>query len=300
MADRLRDRLGSGIVVLGTQRGEKALLLAAVTKDLVGRYAAGKIIKEIAPIVGGGGGGQPELAQAGGKDPSKHATKRSRPVYEVVRLSADGLDRAQHSTINGSIHQVAGQQDEHLAAIERPLGVRIASSAGTLLIQGDAVRARARRPRADAALRAARERLPGLPERRRLRGPHPQPRSQRQPARHLSRHHLHLRAQAGDHAEERRPEGVHRRDPQLRHRLRHRAGGNRQDVPRHGDGGRRAHEEQLRAHDPRRVRPSKPARSSASCPAISRRRSTRICARSTTRCTTWSTSTARTRCSSAA
>ncbi len=84
MADQLRGRLGSGIVVLGTRRGEKALLLAAVTKDLVGRYPAGRIIKEIAPIVGGGGGGKPELAQAGGPDPSRLDAALDK-VYEVVR-----------------------------------------------------------------------------------------------------------------------------------------------------------------------------------------------------------------------
>jgi alanyl-tRNA synthetase len=83
MADRLRDKLGSGIVVLGTRRGEKALLLAAVTKDLVGRYGAGKIIQAIAPIVGGGGGGKPELAQAGGPDPSRIDEALAK-VYEVV------------------------------------------------------------------------------------------------------------------------------------------------------------------------------------------------------------------------
>jgi alanyl-tRNA synthetase len=84
MADQLRGRLGSGIVVLGTRRGEKALLLAAVTKDLVDRYPAGRIIKEIAPIVGGGGGGKPELAQAGGPDPSRLDAALDK-VYEVVR-----------------------------------------------------------------------------------------------------------------------------------------------------------------------------------------------------------------------
>jgi alanyl-tRNA synthetase len=84
MADQLRGRLGSGIVVLGTRRGEKALLLAAVTKDLIGRYAAGKIIQAIAPIVGGGGGGKPELAQAGGPDASRLDAALDK-VYEVVR-----------------------------------------------------------------------------------------------------------------------------------------------------------------------------------------------------------------------
>jgi alanyl-tRNA synthetase len=84
MADQLRGRLGSGIVVLGTRHGEKALLLAAVTKDLIGRYAAGKIIQAIAPIVGGGGGGKPELAQAGGPDASRLDAALDK-VYEVVR-----------------------------------------------------------------------------------------------------------------------------------------------------------------------------------------------------------------------
>jgi len=71
MADHLRDRIKSGVVVLGTAHGERALLLAAVTKDLTGRYHAGNIIKQLAPLVGGGGGGRPDFAQAGGKDPSR-------------------------------------------------------------------------------------------------------------------------------------------------------------------------------------------------------------------------------------
>jgi alanyl-tRNA synthetase len=71
MADRLRDRIKSGVIVLGAAQGERALLLAAVTKDLVGRYHAGNIIKQLAPLVGGGGGGRPDFAQAGGKDPTR-------------------------------------------------------------------------------------------------------------------------------------------------------------------------------------------------------------------------------------
>jgi len=71
MADRLRDRIGSGVVVLGTALGERAVLLAAVTKDLTGRYHAGNIIKQLAPLVGGGGGGRPDFAQAGGKHPDR-------------------------------------------------------------------------------------------------------------------------------------------------------------------------------------------------------------------------------------
>jgi alanyl-tRNA synthetase len=83
LADQLRTKLGSGIVVLGAKRGEKAMLLAAVTKDLVDRHKAGDIIKKIAPIVGGGGGGRPEFAQAGGSDPSR-LDEAIDKVYEVV------------------------------------------------------------------------------------------------------------------------------------------------------------------------------------------------------------------------
>jgi alanyl-tRNA synthetase len=71
MADRLRDRIKSGVVVLGAAQGERAVLLAAVTKDLTGRFHAGNIIKQLAPLVGGGGGGRPDFAQAGGKDPGR-------------------------------------------------------------------------------------------------------------------------------------------------------------------------------------------------------------------------------------
>ncbi len=71
LADRLRDRIKSGVVVLGTAVGERAVLLAAVTKDLTGTYHAGNIIKQLAPLVGGGGGGRPDFAQAGGKDPAR-------------------------------------------------------------------------------------------------------------------------------------------------------------------------------------------------------------------------------------
>jgi alanyl-tRNA synthetase len=71
MADQLRDRIKSGVIVLGAAQGDRAILLATVTKDLVGRYHAGNIIKHLAPLVGGGGGGRPDFAQAGGKDPTK-------------------------------------------------------------------------------------------------------------------------------------------------------------------------------------------------------------------------------------
>ncbi len=71
MLDLLRDKIGSGVIVLGAESGGKVSLVAGVSKDLVARgLHAGKIIKEIAPLVGGGGGGRPDMAQAGGKDPT--------------------------------------------------------------------------------------------------------------------------------------------------------------------------------------------------------------------------------------
>jgi alanyl-tRNA synthetase len=70
-ADSLKAKLKSGVVVLGGVSGNKVLLIAGVTKDLTGRLHAGNLLKHVAKIVDGGGGGRPDMAQAGGKDPSK-------------------------------------------------------------------------------------------------------------------------------------------------------------------------------------------------------------------------------------
>ena len=72
LADQLRDKLKSGVVALGaaTEDG-KVSLLVVVTKDLIGKLKAGDLIKMMAAEVGGTGGGRPEMAQAGGKDPSR-------------------------------------------------------------------------------------------------------------------------------------------------------------------------------------------------------------------------------------
>jgi alanyl-tRNA synthetase len=67
--DKLRDKLESGIILLGSKAGEKAMLLCMVTKDLAAKYHAGNIIKELAPLIGGSGGGRPDMAQAGGTQP---------------------------------------------------------------------------------------------------------------------------------------------------------------------------------------------------------------------------------------
>ncbi len=69
LADTLKTRIGSGLVILGSVSGKKVALLVLVTPDLAGRIDAKKVIGELAPIIGGGGGGRPDLAQAGGKNP---------------------------------------------------------------------------------------------------------------------------------------------------------------------------------------------------------------------------------------
>jgi alanyl-tRNA synthetase len=71
VADSLRDRIKRGVVVLAAEDDGKVQLVVSVTKDLLDRVKAGQLIKELAPIVGGGGGGRPDFAEAGGKDPSK-------------------------------------------------------------------------------------------------------------------------------------------------------------------------------------------------------------------------------------
>jgi alanyl-tRNA synthetase len=73
LADELKQKLGSGIVVLGTPQDGKVAIVVMVTSDICKRVPAGRIIKQIAPLVGGAGGGKPELAEAGGKDSSKLA-----------------------------------------------------------------------------------------------------------------------------------------------------------------------------------------------------------------------------------
>ncbi len=69
LVDNLRNKLGSGVVVLGSAQDGKVALIVGVTKDLTGRVQAGKVIKPVAEKVGGSGGGRPDMAEAGGKDP---------------------------------------------------------------------------------------------------------------------------------------------------------------------------------------------------------------------------------------
>ena len=71
-ADRLRDKLGSGVVVLASRDEASVKLVVTVSKDLAGkRVHAGKLIKQVAGMVGGGGGGRPDMAQAGGRKPAQ-------------------------------------------------------------------------------------------------------------------------------------------------------------------------------------------------------------------------------------
>jgi len=70
LVDSLRQKLGSGVVILGAADDGKVALITGVTKDLTSRVQAGKIVEELARKVGGSGGGRPDIAEAGGKDTS--------------------------------------------------------------------------------------------------------------------------------------------------------------------------------------------------------------------------------------
>jgi alanyl-tRNA synthetase len=84
LGDRLRDQLGSGVVVLANQVGERVTWVTMVTKDLTSRLHAGQLARELARLTGGGGGGRPDVAEAGGKDPSRIADALAR-LPDLVR-----------------------------------------------------------------------------------------------------------------------------------------------------------------------------------------------------------------------
>ena len=86
IADQLKEKLGSGVVVLASAGASNVNLVASVSPDLTRRYHAGNIIKELARLVGGGGGGRPDFAQAGGKEPAKIAAALKR-AEELIRES---------------------------------------------------------------------------------------------------------------------------------------------------------------------------------------------------------------------
>jgi alanyl-tRNA synthetase len=79
LADSLKAQIKSGVVVIASENDGKVQIVVAVTPDLTARIKAGQIVKEIAPIVGGGGGGRPDFAEAGGKQPEN--------IDEMLRAS---------------------------------------------------------------------------------------------------------------------------------------------------------------------------------------------------------------------
>ena len=84
LADKIRNKIGTGVVVLVSNVGGKVNLVAMATKDSLNQGVhCGKIIKEVATVVGGGGGGRPDMAQAGGKNPEK-IDEAVLKTYEVV------------------------------------------------------------------------------------------------------------------------------------------------------------------------------------------------------------------------
>lgn len=91
MADSIKEQLGSAAILLGAVHEGKVQLIAAMTPDLVKQgYHAGKLIKQVAAHCGGGGGGRPDMAQAGGKDPSKLA--EALKLGEHLLLQKETLD----------------------------------------------------------------------------------------------------------------------------------------------------------------------------------------------------------------
>ncbi|WP_449244218.1 alanine--tRNA ligase [Desulfobacca acetoxidans] len=85
-ADKLKDRLQSGVIILGSGRGDKAMLITVVTKDLTDRLHAGKIVGELAARLGGKGGGRPDMAQAGGPAKEKLPEVLSEAYGVVAKL----------------------------------------------------------------------------------------------------------------------------------------------------------------------------------------------------------------------
>jgi alanyl-tRNA synthetase len=83
LADKFRDKIKSGIVALGSVAGSKVFLIVVVTKDLTNRFHAGEIIKQIATVVGGSGGGRADMAQAGGTEPEM-LEQALEKVFDVV------------------------------------------------------------------------------------------------------------------------------------------------------------------------------------------------------------------------
>jgi hypothetical protein len=253
MADRLRDRIKSGVIVLGAAQGERALLLAAVTKDLVGRYHAGNIIKQLAPLVGGGGGGAPTSRRQAGRTPPVSTRRWPPPTTSWAPGVADPLAETPSAPAElrfadtRLFRELLGQHDEHMKTLERHVGVRIDVADTTLTLHGDPVET-------ELASRVLTQ-LYGL-----LESGYPIYAADVDYALRIlsSDRSAKLRdifldtvfisptsASSRRRASRRR---LHRRDPEFRHRVWHRPSWHRQDLFRDGDGDRRADEEQLQPH----------------------------------------------------
>ncbi len=86
LADSLKAKIQPGIVVLGSADGQRVSLLVSVSEDLRGRVDARKVVRELASIVGGGGGGHATMAEAGGRDPERLGEALAATTGVVERL----------------------------------------------------------------------------------------------------------------------------------------------------------------------------------------------------------------------
>jgi len=84
LADNVRDRLGSGVIVIASAKDDQASIVAMVTKDLTKRFSAGEILKNVAALSGGRGGGKPDMAQGGTKELDK-LDNALESVYALVK-----------------------------------------------------------------------------------------------------------------------------------------------------------------------------------------------------------------------
>ena len=124
LAEKLRDKLGDAVVLVGAPGKDKAMLVLTVSKGLTDRYKAGDLIKGIAQMVGGSGGGRPDMAQAGGTDVAQ-ARRGAREPLRAARLilyRACALGRARASPgrfFAGSACDLAGSGRASIEVADR-------------------------------------------------------------------------------------------------------------------------------------------------------------------------------------
>ncbi len=107
----LKKKAKSAAIVLAYEEEGKVMLLAGVTDDLIKKIKAGDIVKQIAPIVDGGGGGKPQMAQAGGKNPAKidEALKEAENLIEQ-KLGGIGSDRVSEGERSMTQKEIIGNK----------------------------------------------------------------------------------------------------------------------------------------------------------------------------------------------